>query len=48
MAYKSDIDDLRESPSLTIIEVLQKSGAHVAYNDPSSPPSAAAANTTST
>ena len=27
MAYKRDIDDLRESPSLTIIEVLQKRGA---------------------
>lgn len=34
MAYKRDIDDLRESPSLTIIELLQKRGAHVAYNDP--------------
>jgi UDP-N-acetyl-D-glucosamine dehydrogenase len=34
MAYKRDIDDLRESPSLTIIELLQKRGAEVAYNDP--------------
>lgn len=34
MAYKRDIDDLRESPSLTIIELLQKRGATVAYNDP--------------
>ena len=34
MAYKRDIDDLRESPSLTIIELLQKRGAHVEYNDP--------------
>jgi UDP-N-acetyl-D-glucosamine dehydrogenase len=34
LAYKRDIDDLRESPSLTIIELLQKRGAHVAYNDP--------------
>jgi UDP-N-acetyl-D-glucosamine dehydrogenase len=34
MAYKRDIDDLRESPSLTIIELLQKRGAQVAYNDP--------------
>ncbi len=34
MAYKRDIDDLRESPSLTIIELLQKRGAIVAYNDP--------------
>jgi UDP-N-acetyl-D-glucosamine dehydrogenase len=34
VAYKRDIDDLRESPSLTIIELLQKRGAHVEYNDP--------------
>ena len=34
IAYKRDIDDLRESPSLTIIELLQKRGAHVEYNDP--------------
>jgi len=34
VAYKRDIDDLRESPALTIIELLQKEGAHVSYNDP--------------
>ncbi len=34
MAYKRDIDDLRESPSLTIIELLQQRGALVDYNDP--------------
>jgi UDP-N-acetyl-D-glucosamine dehydrogenase len=34
LAYKKDIDDLRESPSLTIIELLQKDGALVSYNDP--------------
>ena len=34
LAYKRDIDDLRESPSLTIIELLQKRGASVEYNDP--------------
>jgi len=34
LAYKKDIDDLRESPSLTIIELLQKQGAEVSYNDP--------------
>src|SRR5579871_3015905 len=34
LAYKKDIDDLRESPSLTIIELLQKEGAQVNYNDP--------------
>src|SRR6266446_3315267 len=34
VAYKKDIDDLRESPSLTIIELLQKEGVEVSYNDP--------------
>lgn len=34
VAYKRDIDDLRESPALTIIELLQKAGAQVSYNDP--------------
>ena len=34
VSYKKDIDDLRESPALTIIETLQKSGAIVEYNDP--------------
>ena len=34
VAYKKDIDDLRESPSLTIIELLRRGGADVAYHDP--------------
>src|SRR5664280_751482 len=34
MAYKKDIDDLRESPSLTVIELLRAQGADVLYNDP--------------
>jgi UDP-N-acetyl-D-glucosamine dehydrogenase len=34
VAYKKDIDDLRESPALTVIELLQKEGAQVSYNDP--------------
>jgi UDP-N-acetyl-D-glucosamine dehydrogenase len=34
VAYKKDIDDLRESPALTIIELLQKEGAQVSYHDP--------------
>ena len=34
MAYKKDIDDLRESPSLTVIELLREQGADVVYNDP--------------
>ena len=34
LAYKRDIDDLRESPSLTILELLRERGAVVSYNDP--------------
>jgi UDP-N-acetyl-D-glucosamine dehydrogenase len=34
IAYKRDIDDLRESPALTIFSLFQHAGAHVAYNDP--------------
>ncbi len=34
IAYKKDIDDLRESPSLRIIELLQDGGAQVDYHDP--------------
>lgn len=34
VSYKKDIDDLRESPAITIIEALQKQGAVVYYNDP--------------
>jgi len=34
VAYKKDVDDLRESPALTVIELLQKAGAIVSYNDP--------------
>lgn len=34
LAYKKDVDDLRESPALTIIELLRKRGAVVFYNDP--------------
>ena len=34
MSYKRDVDDLRESPSLTIIELLRQRGAVVSYNDP--------------
>jgi UDP-N-acetyl-D-glucosamine dehydrogenase len=34
LAYKKDVDDLRESPSLTIIELLKQRGAKVSYNDP--------------
>jgi len=34
LAYKKDIDDTRESPSLKVIELLTKKGAEVDYNDP--------------
>jgi UDP-N-acetyl-D-glucosamine dehydrogenase len=34
IAYKRDVDDLRESPSLTVIELLRQGGAVVSYNDP--------------
>ncbi|UCD29961.1 MAG: nucleotide sugar dehydrogenase [Planctomycetota bacterium] len=34
LAYKKDIDDIRESPSIELIELLQEHGAKVDYNDP--------------
>src|SRR5213083_1237853 len=34
VAYKKDIDDLRESPALTIIDLLRADGADVYYHDP--------------
>jgi UDP-N-acetyl-D-glucosamine dehydrogenase len=34
LAYKKDIDDLRESPSIELIELLLEKGAKVDYNDP--------------
>jgi len=34
LAYKPDIDDVRESPSLELIELLKERGAKVDYNDP--------------
>jgi UDP-N-acetyl-D-glucosamine dehydrogenase len=34
LAYKPDIDDVRESPSLELIELLKTGGAKVDYNDP--------------
>lgn len=37
IAYKKDIDDLRESPALEIIRMLQELGAEVAYHDPHCP-----------
>ncbi len=37
VAYKADIGDLRESPALKLIELLQNAGADVAYHDPHVP-----------
>jgi UDP-N-acetyl-D-glucosamine dehydrogenase len=34
LAYKPDIDDVRESPSFELIELLMEHGANVDYNDP--------------
>ena len=34
VAYKKDVDDLRESPTLKIMEILKKRGAEFDYNDP--------------
>jgi UDP-N-acetyl-D-glucosamine dehydrogenase len=37
VAYKRDIDDLRESPALDIIRLLEGQGARVSYHDPHVP-----------
>jgi UDP-N-acetyl-D-glucosamine dehydrogenase len=37
VAYKPDVDDVRESPSLLLIELLQDAGASVDYHDPHVP-----------
>jgi len=34
ISYKRDVDDMRESPSVRIIELLQERGAEVVYHDP--------------
>ena len=34
VAYKRDIDDLRESPALDVIELLKRRGARITYSDP--------------
>ena len=34
VAYKRDVDDMRESPSLRLIELLRSAGARVVYHDP--------------
>ncbi len=37
VAYKKDIDDVRESPALDIIELLRQKGAQVSYHEPHVP-----------
>src|SRR5688572_23259962 len=37
IAYKRDIDDMRESPALDVMHVLQERGAVVSYSDPHAP-----------
>jgi UDP-N-acetyl-D-glucosamine dehydrogenase len=34
LAYKKNVDDMRESPALILIELLEKAGAKVSYHDP--------------
>jgi UDP-N-acetyl-D-glucosamine dehydrogenase len=37
IAYKRDIDDMRESPALDVMRLLEQRGAEVAYHDPHVP-----------
>ncbi|RUO80272.1 UDP-N-acetyl-D-glucosamine dehydrogenase [Idiomarina tyrosinivorans] len=37
IAYKKNVDDMRESPSVEIMEILRRKGANVAYSDPHVP-----------
>lgn len=37
IAYKKNVDDMRESPSVEIMELIQAKGAEVAYSDPHVP-----------
>ena len=34
IAYKKNVDDMRESPSVEIMELLNAKGAKIAYSDP--------------
>jgi UDP-N-acetyl-D-glucosamine dehydrogenase len=34
VAYKRDVNDLRESPALDVMELLARRGAHISYTDP--------------
>jgi UDP-N-acetyl-D-glucosamine dehydrogenase len=37
IAYKKNVDDMRESPAVAIMEILRTRGAEVAYSDPHVP-----------
>lgn len=37
IAYKPDVDDMRESPSVVLMEILEKKGAVLSYSDPHVP-----------
>ena len=37
IAYKKNVDDMRESPSVTLMEMLEEQGAMIAYSDPHVP-----------
>ena len=37
VAYKKDVDDVRESPAMEIMEILQEKGAMLSYSDPNIP-----------
>jgi UDP-N-acetyl-D-glucosamine dehydrogenase len=37
VAYKKDVDDMRESPSIKLMEILRDKGAEVSYSDPHVP-----------
>ncbi|RJG04659.1 nucleotide sugar dehydrogenase [Noviherbaspirillum cavernae] len=37
IAYKKDVDDMRESPSVELMEILRDKGAEIAYSDPHVP-----------
>jgi UDP-N-acetyl-D-glucosamine dehydrogenase len=37
LAYKADVDDMRESPTFILLDLLKKQGAQVAYHDPHVP-----------
>jgi UDP-N-acetyl-D-glucosamine dehydrogenase len=37
IAYKKNVDDMRESPAVELMSILQAKGAHIAYSDPHVP-----------